>query len=271
MNTIVTYVGNSLLVTKRPKKYHFHKHSFNSCINTMIQFIKSKSILFPNNEIFFITGDKEGDSCFLNLPECYFEELKKFFSRYSCGDILKETSQQEMIVFISRLLSISGNEIKIHNSINYEYRKNTISVSPGNSACYNKEIDMGKLPDTFDTDSKIFSMFTEYPYATAVMDKDGILSFCGTYNGALCIETHPDHRKKGYATQCLQLLVHKLLTESNYKRISFPTTVDNTASRRVAEKSGFVEADRGIWIAVNTDISKLDEDFLKNCVERVDQ
>ena len=50
----------------------------------------------------------------------------------------------------------------------------------------------------------------------------------------------PDHRGRGYAARAARLLAEAGLTRFGFHRIELVCDVDNAASRRVAEKAGFV-------------------------------
>lgn len=237
----------------------------------MITFHKWKSLLFPNGEIFFVTGDMEEGILHLNIPEYYYEPLTAMLSVYDVSVVLNEQSQKEIIMQIGGLLKLPVNHIKILNSVNYSYIKDDITISSDNNAVYNREYDSNLLDDSPGTHSRIHGMFKDYPFSTAIIDNNRIVSFCGTYSGALCLETHPDYRGRGFATHCLELLISKLLKEKKYGKISFPTTLDNAASRRVAEKAGFTIEDRGIWIALRTKLDMLDPEFVASGIERVER
>jgi [ribosomal protein S5]-alanine N-acetyltransferase len=52
------------------------------------------------------------------------------------------------------------------------------------------------------------------------------------------------YRGKGYATEAVRLLVREALAQPEVSHVDAETAVDNIASRRVAEKAGFVHVEQ---------------------------
>jgi GNAT superfamily N-acetyltransferase len=238
-------------------------------INHGKKFYDFSSPLFPNNEIFFVTGNINNGILHINVPVIYKEQISKLFTDITAANLYDEKIIKKIVTGVSSFLEIDPQEIEFKSSIDYMYTSETINVHKNIDCIYNKKYNFQDNLLAINTKSSIFNIFKNFPHCTAVIRNNEIVSFACTENGALSVETHPDFTGQGFATMCVSHLVYELLTGNYYSEIYFPTTISNSAARKVAEKVGFVEQEKGFWLVINTDISKLNSDFLENGVERV--
>ena len=72
----------------------------------------------------------------------------------------------------------------------------------------------------------------------------------------ICVECAPEHRCKGYATECAEGLVKYLTGVCGAKAVSYVCRESNIASRRVAEKAGFKFVSRRVPFVFYRDSEK---------------
>ena len=225
--------------------------------------VEHASHKFPNNEVFVATADIQQDNMKVvwGIPKILKSEFERFADSLVLNDYCSAYILEAVSVWFGQTLNLESHSIKIDIAVYFEQIEGPIEPISGiaiNRFGDHSNIRENKLSKAF---------FDANQICVAVIENSEIVSVAfDNGNGAVTVGTDLKFRNRGYATRCLKGLMFEY--SKLHKLLGYGTTMDNVASRRVAEKAGLKESgNKGYWIRVDP---KIGEELVRDHEELFD-
>jgi RimJ/RimL family protein N-acetyltransferase len=209
-----------------------------------IEVIEWPAHVFGNGEIFLSTADisYKDKKVYWRIPKSLSKEFKDSFT-IDMEKPFSESTVKRYSKWFDDVIGLPQGSFTIDCSISYDSYTdsnlwtNNVVVNSDNLG----ETYVGEFSDSFYNKSQLSCAYIVGGEIISIANDNG--------NGSITIATMNDHQGNGYATECLNRLIHEY--HSMGKTLGFGTTQGNKQAIRVAEKCGMKLSSKGYWVRLN--------------------
>jgi predicted acetyltransferase len=229
-------------------------------VNALKEF---SAAVFENGEIFLAVANIYVDEKLIEwaIPKYIMEGFSEFVKNNTIIDFDDNKLLEKYSDWFIRTLNLENDSLNITISVNYMANDILFDVEDNNIK-YNQTDMLNNCVENEYT--KWYNDKEQKAFAYILEDRIVSIAF-DNRNGTISVETLKEHWNKGYVTKCLK----KLLNE--YKRMNkpvyYPTTLDNKASMKLAEKCGMKLRNYGYWVRIKSKEAFKDKEIIGEIIK----